>query len=276
MEKVIYAEILDRRSRVKNRIKIDKFPATIGRAYTNDVIIDDRYVCPEHVRITLDDSGDPVVEDLNSVNGMYQFVPHKRFSRLSILPDAQIQIGHTIIRFRGSEFKVKPAVSGKADKGGIRSFIESKSVGIGVFMLSVVLLMANIYLGSYEDITPIKLFGNVLPFFFLYAFWAGGWAFANRLVAHEFRFIPHLALISAAVTGFLLFDIFIDYFIYIFSPGSYFDIFEIIIITVLFAFLLGAHVCYFKHVCPKTKHCVRTYSDRDRRESDFNCRFERI
>ena len=39
MERVVYVEIFDKRGGVKERIRLDAFPATIGRAYTNSVLL---------------------------------------------------------------------------------------------------------------------------------------------------------------------------------------------------------------------------------------------
>ena len=57
MEKIIFVELLDRREHLQQRFRIESFPLTIGRAYTNDIILEDRHVSPEHVRIRLDEDG---------------------------------------------------------------------------------------------------------------------------------------------------------------------------------------------------------------------------
>ena len=46
-----YIEILDQKGEVTRVFPSTRFPVTIGRAYTNQVILDDPFVCPEHVTI---------------------------------------------------------------------------------------------------------------------------------------------------------------------------------------------------------------------------------
>ena len=53
MEGVIFAEVLDRRGQVRQRVRVERFPLTIGRAYSNDLILDDRYGCPQHARVSI-------------------------------------------------------------------------------------------------------------------------------------------------------------------------------------------------------------------------------
>ena len=45
-----YIEILDSKGNVVERTRIDSFPIHIGRAYSNEVVIDDAYVCPAHAQ----------------------------------------------------------------------------------------------------------------------------------------------------------------------------------------------------------------------------------
>ncbi len=44
MGKIAFVEILDRRGNVRERVRVDSFPATVGRGYGNAVIVDDRLV----------------------------------------------------------------------------------------------------------------------------------------------------------------------------------------------------------------------------------------
>ena len=64
-----FLEVLDRRGRLLARHRVDQWPVTVGRAYTSDVIVDDPYVCPAHVRLSRNGDAGLVVEDLGSVNG---------------------------------------------------------------------------------------------------------------------------------------------------------------------------------------------------------------
>ena len=46
-----YIEILDSKGVVVERTAVDSFPITIGRAYSNQVILSDPYVCPRSTSV---------------------------------------------------------------------------------------------------------------------------------------------------------------------------------------------------------------------------------
>ena len=52
-----YLEVLDHKGRVSQRFPVQSLPLTLGRAYTNHVIVDDPFVCPEHLTIGYDENG---------------------------------------------------------------------------------------------------------------------------------------------------------------------------------------------------------------------------
>jgi len=68
---MIWVEILSRHQEVAARFRIAGTEARIGRGYTNDVIVDDPYVAPEHLRLFRDEAGGLVVEDLGTANGVF-------------------------------------------------------------------------------------------------------------------------------------------------------------------------------------------------------------
>jgi hypothetical protein len=70
VERVIVVEVLDRRGRVRERVRLDRLPAFVGRAYMNDVVLEDRFVSPRHCAIREAESGEMVLEDLESLNGV--------------------------------------------------------------------------------------------------------------------------------------------------------------------------------------------------------------
>ena len=46
-----FLEVLDRAGHVVQRIPVENQPVLIGRAYENDVILDDPYLSPVHLRV---------------------------------------------------------------------------------------------------------------------------------------------------------------------------------------------------------------------------------
>jgi pSer/pThr/pTyr-binding forkhead associated (FHA) protein len=57
MEQVIWVEVLGRHRDVAARYRCAGPMVHVGRAYDNDVVLDDPYVAPRHLRIARDESG---------------------------------------------------------------------------------------------------------------------------------------------------------------------------------------------------------------------------
>ena len=242
MERVVYVEVLDKRGGVKERIRLDAFPATIGRAYTNNVIIDDKHVCPEHLRINLNEEGNFIVEDLGSVNGLYQINPLKRVSLVEITPNLQISIGSTVFQFRRPEDKVAPAEIVKPDRTYLFPLLKHQGAALGIFFLSSLVLTLINYLNSYDKISSMSFVGGLLAIFFLFAIWAGVWSMVNRLLTHTFRFVSHLSIASLGTISILSFIILTEYYSFIFSPGLFLDVIMIAGFIILSALFLFCHL----------------------------------
>ncbi len=242
MERVMFVEILNRRGVVEQRIRVDSLPATIGRAYTNDVILSDKHICPEHMRVFLDEDGTPVAEDLNSINGIYSNKSRERSSRIKIHPDTVVRAGQTTLRFRWRDHKVPPA---EVDRARVRRFFRpfnNKYVTGGIFLLSVFAIMLSIFLDTYSKFEFSDFLENIVPMIILFAVWAGFWSFINRLVSHSFRFLLHLAMAGAMVTGIIVYDIVFDYAAFLFTLPPYFDMVRLVGYAFLFAVLLFGHL----------------------------------
>src|SRR5678815_2804630 len=138
-----YIEVLDSKGNVLERRPIDSFPIHIGRAYNNEVVIDDPYVCPAHVAIELDDRGSLIARDLNSVNGLRLGSGRKkRLPMLALNSGSQFQIGHTILRYRSFDHALAPTL---LDRENGTSFFGSPHIaafaGIMVFALLCLCLL---------------------------------------------------------------------------------------------------------------------------------------
>ena len=84
MAPVAFLEVLDGRDHVVQRVGVAEFPVTVGRAYTNQLILDDPYVCPAHAVIECDEQGAVRVRDLGSVNGLYHRHGPERSDRFAL------------------------------------------------------------------------------------------------------------------------------------------------------------------------------------------------
>ncbi|MEJ7809329.1 MAG: FHA domain-containing protein [Gemmatimonadaceae bacterium] len=223
MARVTIVEVLDARGAVRSRTRLDAFPATIGRAYSADVILDDPYVCPRHARVVLTESGDLVAEDAGSVNGVSEHgapvqrgAQPARVASVLLRPGAEIRVGRTVLRFCDPDQPVAPALPDTASDvvgdGAIRIMPARHPItalppraALLVCVATLGVFALNAFLGSYTRVTEAKVVSEALLILAGLAIWASGWAVASRIVSHRSSFIHHLALAcSAAVVALAL------------------------------------------------------------------------
>ena len=219
MDTLVFVEVLDRRGNVRERTRVDSFPTSIGRAYSNRVILEDCHVCPEHVRIAPGEDGVLFLEDLNSVNALHLVKPAERVKRIIITPDLLARIGHTVLRFRFEGHAVPPAPAERA--GGDTRFTRiGRSVLPGfVIAAGMACLMMLGFLSTSKHIEPVDILDRSAVMLLAFGAWAGVWAFANRLLAHRFRYLAHMSFAVAAGAAFMLLRAGHGYLEFIVSPG---------------------------------------------------------
>ncbi len=182
----------------------------VGRAYDNDVIVDDRYVCPHHLRIHEVEPGRIVAEDLASVNGLF-LRRGKRPVREATLSDGQwVRIGHTRLRFRDASHRGEPTLPDHHTQKLLGAY-ENPVVQAIAVVVTVAVLWLNNFLDSVERRGASEgAFELVFPLA-LILIWAGGWAFAGRVVLHRIKFLVHCAVIGTALVAIFTLDAAFDY-----------------------------------------------------------------
>jgi hypothetical protein len=104
---MIWIEILSRHREVAARFRFAGPEVRIGRGYDNDVIVDDPYVAPSHVRVFRDVDGLLVAEDLGSANGMFLDRGKERRQRIAVEGEHPIRIGQSYLRIREASHPVE-------------------------------------------------------------------------------------------------------------------------------------------------------------------------
>ncbi len=190
-----YIEILDGKGNVIERHGVEAFPVNIGRAYTNQVIVSDPYVCPMHLTIASDEQGRLAARDLDSVNGLRDGVRGERVTRLEIHSGTQFRIGHSLLRYCSVDHPLAPAAVDRIAKG---SRLTSPYAAVAAAALALAVLCAESFLSSVERVTAINIVSEPLPIIATMLGWAGLWALASRLIVSHFSFAPHLTIVCAA------------------------------------------------------------------------------
>jgi FHA domain len=190
-----YIEVVDARGRVGARFAVNSWPATIGRAYTNSVILDDPFVSPEHLSIALDESGRLFARDLDSVNGLRDAPGGKRVKTLEIVPAVPFQIGHTLLRYCDAQYPVAATV---VEQSGWRA-LPSWGIGLGSLGLVLGVLLLENYFESYERYYLARSVTESLTTLTMVFTWAAMWSVLSRIIVGRFHYAEHFALACAAI-----------------------------------------------------------------------------
>jgi hypothetical protein len=214
--------------------RIGAQPITLGRGFSNDLILDDPYVDARHARISCDDAGALQVEDLDSVNGVIAGEAG-RLRRVVVWAGAEVRVGRTTLRFRDPNEDVAPAlvdesppamadVSSDAPalepltapvsrdtavvlpdgRPGVARWMATTPARLLVVVATTAAFAVNTWLGNATRSSASEVFGAALGIVTIAMVWAGLWSVAGRVVVHRFHFTAHLAVVSAVILGVLV------------------------------------------------------------------------
>ena len=202
MGEPLIVEVADHRGRIRFRFRLDpERPETIvGRAPRNDWVIDDPYVDACHLRITATDDGSWRFADLGSVNGVWLGHSGIRRQEGAITAGLELKVGRSTLRFVSSDTPVPAALVDPGQRPGIAGRLLERRTVIVILGLAVGVSALTRYYASTRTQSLVDLATPGLTILILTALWAAAWAFTNRLVAHRFRFLGHLAWAVLIVT----------------------------------------------------------------------------
>ena len=198
MAAVLWIEVLSRHGDVASRHRVDAGEARIGRAYDNDVVVDDPHVAPHHVRIFRDEAGVLVAEDLGTLNGLY---PEQgpRTGRIAIAPQAGLRIGRTTLRVHDGSQPVPP------ERPLTPPFAHARWAVILVTALFAMLLGLN-WLGMTGEVKANVVLLPLLGLATALVLWAGFWALLSRIFLGQAQFAVQLRIAATACIALVLWD----------------------------------------------------------------------
>jgi hypothetical protein len=196
---VIFVEVLDRRHQASARTRLSAFPATIGRAYENDVLLDDRYVDPVHARLVLQDDGTIVLEDTGSRNGIRDAATGDAIGSVAVRSGMVVRLGDTRLRLVEPGHPV-PAALREPRVGNLALALRRPGLAWSVVLAGVLVLGVGGWLGSVGSEWATDLAVGVVAAMLLLALWAGAWAFASRVFTGHARFTAHFAVAVGTMT----------------------------------------------------------------------------
>jgi FHA domain len=231
---MIWVEILSRNQEIAARFRLPVAEARIGRGYNNDVIVDDPYVAPEHLRLFRDEAGQLVVEDLGSANGVYLNGSAQRLARIIVDGKEPIRIGRTFLRIREGSFAVAPERLGGPERRGWPIVLAA--------VLSVLLLglsMSRLWLGQTSEVQPTTYLAPLLSLVVTVLAWAGLWALLSRVFSGASRFLRNLLITLTGAFAISLYGAIAQFVAYALTWSTP--------VTYNFAaiWLIGAVMCFF-------------------------------
>lgn len=194
---MIWVEVFSRNHVMLARHRCAGPEIRIGRGYDNDVIIDDPYVAPRHVRIARSEAGVLVAEDLGSANGLLGDRSPHRAERIVVDGDRLIGIGHTYLRIREVHHAVAPerVVQSQARTGPIL-------VALGAATLSMQAI--SLWSSDFAEPRLSRYLVPLLAWSFGALAWAAVWSTLSRVFSSHAGFERNLCIALAGVLLFVL------------------------------------------------------------------------
>jgi hypothetical protein len=190
-------EVLDGRGGgVRTRLRLEALPVRIGRALDNDLILEDAYVDARHAHITRAATGEIIVEDLGSLNGMTLAGAGERVASAAVAAGTELRLGRTVLRFRDSTEPVAAALPDEERESRLVPHWAGTRRGHVIFSLvALAAIGLSGWIDSYERSAAEDAFALALGIAMMATLWAGIWAVAGRMLVQRFRFFAHFALV---------------------------------------------------------------------------------
>jgi pSer/pThr/pTyr-binding forkhead associated (FHA) protein len=199
MGTMMWIEVVTRHGDVGQRQRIEGDEARIGRAFDNDVVVDDPHVAPHHLRIYRGEDGELAAEDLGTLNGLYPEHGAKRETRLPLAKNPGLRIGRTILRVYDSAHPV-PAEKLLTPPRAHAQW----SAGLGAALLFALLALEWLNLTSEPSANLMLL--PLLGFVTVLALWTSIWAMLSRIFFGQARFALQLRIAITACIALVLWD----------------------------------------------------------------------
>ena len=185
-------EAHDRHGALLARAPITRWPVTVGRALDCDLVLDDPFVAPRHLRIdrTVDEHRTVQVDVLETRNGArLQRKRHAQGERFDWPGGTPIDLGHTHITLRLDDAPI-------ADEQALPEF-PWRTVGTTAALVVLVgaAAVASSWLESRDSSQYLKSLPSVLLMLLLVmSAWSGLWAVANKMFAGRLQFWRHVRI----------------------------------------------------------------------------------
>lgn len=190
-------EIVTKSGRVMEVHAFQKNHITIGRAYSNDMILQDPYMEAEHLDVNFDeDQRQFVVRDLNSLNGSALQKPHQKLNaddRVWIPSGQQVTVGKTTLRFLDKKHAAHPALPLSAMEP-FYTLLSRWWVTVAAVLCCVGMTLLSAYQKDPFSKTVLEELNLVVMITIAAIFYSGLWMLLARLQRSEGRLLLNMNL----------------------------------------------------------------------------------
>jgi hypothetical protein len=199
MGALMWVEVISHHGEVAARLPIDGAEARVGRAFDNDVVVDDPHVAPHHLRIHRGEDGELVAEDLGTLNGLFPEHGGRRVERLSLAKEPGFRIGRTTIRVRDAAHPVAPEKLLTAPRAHA-----AWAGTLGAVLLLMLLVVQ--WFGFTSQPNANAVFLPLLGFVTVLALWTSVWSVLSRIFFGHAQFALMLRIAVTACIALVVWD----------------------------------------------------------------------
>lgn len=210
MSALYYLEIISRNGEVQSRHAFNELPIRIGRAYDNQLILEDPHTAPHHAQIEANENGELIVHDLNTHNGIVY--KRQRVQNLALDGNTIVRLGHTNLRVRRNDFQVSPELVDSTNhhwEGWLPAIV-------GLLLITAQTLF-SLWMSQTSKLEPLDYLTQVATLLIAILLWGGLWALANRLFSGHTRFGRHLFIAACGMLAAETWSLIGGYLAYAFS-----------------------------------------------------------
>ena len=235
---MIIVEVLGRSGTVAHRVRLDG-SASLGRAYDNDVIVDDPFVDPHALEISVSDDGAILVRDVGTTNGVFTTDGERLAEAGAVVAGETLRVGRTRFRVMRSDTPVPATLE---DNQGRLSALAASRIGLPVALLAFLACWSIFsYSNEVDDFTVAVVLTELLGLLMLFALWAGAWAIGARLASGRARFREHATIAVALVTAWMPVGFVLGLFAFLW-PGDLTDFVSLMSGIAIATLILYAHL----------------------------------
>jgi hypothetical protein len=199
MDEVIWVEVLSRARDVATRQRCSGSVVAIGRAFDNDIVIDDPHVAAHHLRLVRGDDGAWAAQDLGSLNGTFVDGQPLRRDRIVLEPAMTLRLGATLLR-------VRHAGDAVAAELPLLRIVHRWPLALACLAVAFALVVLDMWLADTGEPKLIRYLSAVLMIAGVVAVWSAAWTMASRVLTGAARYGTHLLIVASGLLAFTVLD----------------------------------------------------------------------